>query len=542
MDDFLACELDWRNGSSPTRFGPDEEDPGDLPRSISFDTQNPGGYGTGSVTLARPPWIRAEDAPLFGSARFYGPGGKTRYEGRVKGTPQVSATEIRIEFEGWSAHLTDDETFRFLGVHNDHSGWVGPSVQRKLNMLASAFSPQDATVTQDDTGLPALELTVNGDFPADARGLCEGYLNVEGLPLGAIRHNWKKSATIDTGLAWFWYVQLSDDDVLTTLDSSGNLKAAGPGSGTVTASGTRRYANVQLYFDGATGGEGQWSVFFPALSVFGTHGLTQRALADGRYGLLGSDILRYAIPAGAPLLTVGPDSIADSAFVFPHVVHTSGGVQGLVEYITAYGTASKQLADWGVYDDREFFWKAPGWGRTWRVRRDQVVTPNEDGPVGDERCTGVLVSYTDGAGKTRTVGPPGSGADTETALLEDTDPSNPAARLNGTRRKRKDAGLTFEEGAIFVGQAILEEQNANTRRGSATIQGYATDDAGNEEPACAVRACDRLLIEDEEGVSPELQPINSTSYSHDDLTVNASLGAAPHRVDVLLAELAASIS
>ena len=73
-----------------------------------------------------------------------------------------------------------------------------------------------------------------------------------------------------------------------------------------------------------------------------------------------------------------------------------------------------------------------------------------------------------------------------------------------------------------------------------TITDTVRDSAGNERPASAVRACDYVLIEDEEGgYPPETQPIVGTSYSHDSLSVSCELGLPAPSVEALLARLAA---
>ena len=76
--------------------------------------------------------------------------------------------------------------------------------------------------------------------------------------------------------------------------------------------------------------------------------------------------------------------IDSGGFVVPHVVHT-GTVRELIEQITVYGGTGGRLNDWGVYE--AFFHRAPGWGETWRVRRDEVEFC-EGGPTTEGRCHG----------------------------------------------------------------------------------------------------------------------------------------------------------
>lgn len=540
---WLACELTKLDGSETLRFGPDEADPGDVPLDLGFSSQIPGGFGDASVTLRRPRWISAEQMPLFNAARFYGPGNRTVYEGRVKtGGAKIDADSIRLDLEGWSAHLDDDETWRFLGVHNDLTAWQGPSVQRQLNVLAaSADMQQNGGAEPDTTGLSALATRLTGETNRACR--CEMSLGL-GVAIAEVRGAWKKNSAINAGDGnWAWHCYLSTDDVFTSFTGTSNLRAAGPG--TFTLSGSGKVAVVALIYGAALafGGalEGwNFDVFWTALSAFGSHGLTPQAMADGRYGLLGSDAIRYGVQQAAPLLSVGSDAIEPSGLVIPHLVVTDSDrpLRELIERSTALGGATGKLNDWGVYEDRGFFWRSPGsYGRSWRVRRDQVATPTDDGLSTEARFSSVMVFYTDGAGQTRSVGPVGSGADYETSLLTDPDPDNPAHRLPN-RRKRASVGVTSQEGAVNIGVALLAEQYALTRRQTVSIQGYATDSAGNEHPAAMVRAGDRLLIEDDDGHIAE-EPVNSTSFDQGSLTATANLGAAPHSVEVMLSQLEA---
>ena len=152
-----------------------------------------------------------------------------------------------------------------------------------------------------------------------------------------------------------------------------------------------------------------------------------------------------------------------------------------------------------------------------------------------------MVAYQDAAGVERTVGPPGSNSDAEDDRLIDDDDSNPSRRATSLVRRKEVGVLGSDEHAILIGQAFLGEQNNLLRRGSVTIQGFATDDAGNEAPVCEIRACDRLVIEDEEGISPITLPLSDVRYTHNNQTVVANRGAAARKVETLLGQLAAAV-
>ena len=543
MDKWLAANLAYTDGRVK-RFGPDERDDGDIPKSIQFDTQAPGGFGSGSLVLPRPPKLRADDAKLFSHAWISGPGNKTAYEGRVTGVPQVGPSEIRLELEGWSAHLDDDETFQEIYSDIDFSHWQGASAQRKLDLIAS-YSFHDPSVVPD-AGQPSLQQGYTGNWNATTgRPYASAYYDAHGVELGSLYWAMKVDGRISPADSnWNIEARLCDDDRSSNVNDSGNLRpgTGSPQTGTVTASGVAKYfSELANWYTNSGGGEGtEHAIWWTCLAVRSKHGLTPRGTesATEAKGFYGSDVLAHALGKAAPLLNYTlNESIEQSTFVIPHLVfkeHTT--VRQVIEQVTALGGASNVPNDWGVYENREFYWRSPGsYGRTWRVRKDQVAEPTSEGPDASERISEIKITYRDGSGTNHTVGPPGSGADYETPQLQDTDPQNPANRVG--RKRHREVGITNQDGAVLIGQLLLAEANRVDWRGTTKIQGEATDSADNTLPAYMVRAGDRIVIEDDE--DPTERAINSTSYSHDDMTMTANSGASPHQLEVLLAQLAA---
>jgi hypothetical protein len=302
----------------------------------------------------------------------------------------------------------------------------------------------------------------------------------------------------------------------------------------------RRYGGLVIgYASGPAGTDGvEYGGIFRGVAVFGNTGLTSHLDANGIEGFLASDILGYALGGTSLNFTVG-DSIERSSFPIIHFAPTDRAKRRqVVEDLTAL-SANVVPNDWGVFENREFFHKTPGtYGRTWRVRKDQVATPTSDGPQSKERTGSMMITYDDESGKKRSVGPPGSGADFETATLLDTDPDNPAVRLGG-RKRHERVGITSQQGAVNIGVTLLTDANSTDWRGSTVIRGEATDDKGNKYPPAFVRAGDRLEMEDDDGINT--QPIISTSpYTQDDLAVTVNVGAPPHRGETLLAQLVAA--
>lgn len=153
MEDWLACEIELADATIH-RFGPDEADEGDVPSTIEWNTQNPGGFADGSIVIHRPQWATRE-ALLFSPARIYGPGNRTRYEGRVRDISQVDTDSIRLDFEGWSTHLDDNESWRQLYVDRDLSKW-GPATRARRLGAYTFFRHLADPAIENDASLPAV--------------------------------------------------------------------------------------------------------------------------------------------------------------------------------------------------------------------------------------------------------------------------------------------------------------------------------------------------------------------------------------------------
>lgn len=541
MDDFLAVEVELTTGEK-LRFGPDESAVADVPSNVSYSTQIPGGFGSASFTLPKPANLSKDDARLFASVRIYGPGDRTEYEGRVLGVPQVGATEIRVDCEGWVAHLDDDESYRFLGIHGELNAWQGPSVQRRINLLGASIDPDGGQVVGDPTtGAPSIRTGLDGAWSRTK--LSEMWLDTKGVPIGKHLAAWKKESTVlAADPSWTWRISTAQDDVEGGSPvHSANLLAAGPSSTSIDASADHTFARVQMYYTtaGTVGGDGRTYGVYWIPVVVGRHGLTLLG-SSPNFGLAPHEVLRYVVENGAPLLTVAHDAIDESSELLLHCAFLDPTtVRTVVEDIVRRGGMSFRIPDWGVYEDRGFFCREPGsYGRTWRVSKSDVATPIGSGPDATRRCSEVFVVWRDGAGRQHTIGAPGSGADVESELLKDSDPDNPAHAVR--KRKVVNAGTTYEAGALFYGQVRLAEFNAIYWRGSIDVIGTIRDDSGKSHPARRARGGDTIIVEDEVDW-PEL-PVVQTNYDHPALRNRVDIGAPADRGDTLFARMESAAS
>jgi len=525
---WLAASLYLSDGRV-IRFGGDEADVENQPSGISWDTNNPGGFGAGSITLPRPENIFADDAKLFSHVEIYGPLG-ILYEGFVNGVPQVGANEIQLNLSGWSSVLDRIETFRRIFVDRDLSRWGDASSTRRENVInGGTYADVFPAATETDSAYPALTLTADaGQDDPDV----ESWYNAGTELIAAIYYDMVSLST----LSYVGRVVTADEDDATGIDVSGGDLLTGTDSSdadTFTPITPQKYAAIMFSFVGTVGSTAQF-MKIRNLAVYGDHGLTLRGSAP--YGVYQSDVIAYAV-GQVPSLNIG-DGIETTTFVIPHLTFTEDtSLRSVVEQVTALGGNQNVANDWGVYEGREFYWRSPGtYGRVWHVRRDQVATSSSDGPDADRRCAGVKVNYTDAAGTSLSVGPPGSNSDYETTDLLDTDTDNPAYRIPGAF-KSESVGITSQTGAINIGTMILNERNRLDWRGSVSITGEAEDENGNLFPAALIRAGDRIVVSDS-GDTTE-RTIASTSYDHGSLTCTASIGATPDSLEALLGQLAA---
>jgi len=529
------------------RWGSDEPDPQNAPTGLRFSSTMPGGFESMDCVLARNPGPAGITADLerLSTLRILGSGGDIAGEYRLERTPRTSGDQMAVSPSavGWQAHLDDNKDVKEIYVDIDLSRWGEQSAQRRLNLLAAGYAPSFPTsvVPDDTTGRPVLQSMVNGDW--SAKPLSAALYRSAGITIGSVYYAWKIGSTIVPADGnWAWEVLLTIDDVLVGIaGNSGNLRAAGPGSGTLVYNGDVRteYATLQQYYAAASTGHQstEYPVYWTCLAVYGAHNLTKRGTASATQaqGFYASDIIAHAVAKYAPMLVIGDESIQQSSFVIPQMAFVeSTTVTEIVRQATRFN-----LADWGVWEGREFQWYERNTrGRRWRAR----IAPaqlEETGPQVDRLWESVVVQFADVDGSPKTVGPPGSLADTESALLKDTDPENPANKLGIIRRSKLTMGVSTPAAAIEVGRRFLEEQKLLDRSGRARIVGYVTDDRGTVHPYWRIRAGDLISFTDASDTS--YRRIVKVDHDVSTRTASLDLDAPPEGLDALLERLGVAI-
>lgn len=537
MSRYLAASIGLADGRI-LRIGPDEDQVGDIPLSFTFQTQIPGGFGPASLTIPRPPDLYADDARLFSDVVVYGEGMKIIYEGYVTGLPQQSQDEVQMQLAGWSTVLDRIANFRQMFVNRDLSSWREPSAGRKLNELNAGRANVLGFSTGVDTqSRPILTLSSEGSSPGGMVG-AEAWLDIgpsleisklyfaeasgqfgteSRLFVGFTNNEIGGAPKIETGLSG------KETEINVTFNTDNRLNQ------TIVPTTPTRY----LYFRHQGGSEQFGYHSIRGVVVYGNHTLPLVGANPG--GVYGSDAIAYMI--GPTPLNMLPDSIERSDFPIPHLSFLSDiSLREAIEQINVLGGKERVPNDWGVYEAREFFWRSPGsYGKTWIVNQSNLTQSRSDGPDSVLKTAGVKVNYQDEAGVTKSVGPPNSFSDFETNTLLAIDEENPAYRIPGFHTE--SVGLTSLEGAVNIGQVILNERNRLNWRGDIELQGDVLDSEGKSHPVHRVRAGDQVIVQDDDDLRP--RPINSTTYNHDNLSLTASLGAVPDTLDSLLARLAA---
>lgn len=521
------------------RWGEDEPNPANVPSGLQFSTKAPGGYDTASATLPRKPEVDYADLTRLTNWRIMG-AGEVAWEGRLEEAPRVAGEQMAVSPSavGWQAHLDDNKGASAVYVDRDLASWGSPSVTR-LDSLHAANRPMvgSASSTPDETsGIPYLRLRIDGQWESPKTPSAEAWYDAGPANTVSSQDYSFSGTTVDTTFILLAGSAATDD---TTPTVTADLFTASTGSGTHTPTTPARYLTWSWYHPTTPGGvEGEEWWCNVATVVWGNTGITQRGSTVK--GVFASDVIAHAVRNFAPLLrftegTTG--TITPTGFVIPHLVFKDFTTSSAI----VSGANRYHLNDWFVWHGQRpaeptFYYHDRGArGKHWRARVGPARL-QETGSSITSVWNGVIVRYQDVDGASRTVGPTGSGANTESTDCEDSDPLNPANQ-RGIRRwdVLEMSGVSTAAGAAEVGRRFLEEAKLLNTSGQATLVGHVEDDHGVLFPAWRVRAGDQITFTD--AADRSSRRIVGNNYSHPERTNTVDLDSPADGLAALLERL-----
>jgi hypothetical protein len=507
--------------------------PGDRPTGLNFRTERGSGFVDGGCVLprdVRSDWV---DLGLLNETQFVGADGFIAYEGALANTPRSmdsSGHSISPSFVGPIA-LAQDRTFSEIYVDRDLSRWGPASVARRLS-LAATFGPVDASVQPDTTtGAPSLAQEIGGPWTvAPGLPIVEAWYDAgAGLQIGSVYYAWKKNANVNNADAnWNWWVYAAPDDLATATDGSGNLRGAGPGTGTLATTGTKRFVFVELFYNAGAGGAAGvvYAIYWTCLAVYGNHGLTKQGAGSATTApaLYLSDILINIFNRFAP--QIDTSGVQQNTTLIEQCVYRDQFPHDAALDLNKY-----TLYELGVWENKRLqFEPADLTDYDWEVRlSDPGVTTTLQGDDAKDLRNGLAVQFTEaGSGKLRTLSPDNY------PQLRDDSVENPA---NAWGRDKWGAPYVLsapctENMALAAGQQKLAEDNAPKEAGDITVTGHVRDRAGHWQPAYKMRAGETVAITD--SANPRPRRISQTSYGHDGYQQTVSVDNSLNEVEAFL--------
>jgi hypothetical protein len=510
------------------RWAHDEPDAANIANSGQWSSTMPGGHEHLGVTLARQPNIDYADLERLSTITARSASGGIVSQARLERTPRTSGDQMAITpaAVGWQANLEDDQSVREVFVDRSVASWGNWPLPDKQQLWGAGYVTETANWATENG---ALSVALPDDTLSATFAARTWYMAPAGVTIAKVGYRGTEAN-----------IPGPYDDPSFTFSPNQTVTGSATVNATLndtvlyaTPATARRYVFTQLGVTASaqTVAPGAHRTF-SKLAAYGNHGITTRPLETGEPdGVIASDVVTYTINRWATALTTTSDSVQASGLVIPHLVFTDATTAAeIVRAVTRF-----QLQDWAVWDNRVFYWHERGArGRAWRTR---VAPANleETGPQLDRLYESVVVQYQDVDGSTQTVGPVGSGADTESSSLKDADPLNPANQVGITRRALLQMGTGVSAVAVEVGRRFLELQKTLDSSGRAKLVGFVEDDRGVVHPYHAVRAGDTLTVVDASNPSP--RRIVRAEHSDAERACTVDLDAPPDGLAALLERL-----
>lgn len=483
----LSVNITDASGAT-TQWHSQDRNPENRPRSLSGSSQRMQGFASAGMELSRRMDRDYVDIHLLDDVQITGDDGSTVYEGRVGALPRTVDTthSIALQCAGWMAHARDRKLTEIY-VDRDLSRWTDVSVTEQVGLRVAGYANFGPSVVQD-TGTAVLKLALTGAWAAGGLPMAAAQYDAgSGNLIGSMYYAWTRGTNVSSGgdPNWTWMAKLTTSDTIASgQDTTADLQAAGPSTGTLTATVARRFAMLRFHYDVAGGTNGMEYNTDWAVAVYGDHGLTKQGTAPS--GFYASDMLRHIFTTYCPLLNT--TGITDTTYVIPHQVFRDP----IDPYDAALEINKYHLWDLSVWEDKTVHYGPVDLtDYDWDVRLDDPGTSTTlQGDTSDDLANGVAVTYTNVATRRQDRLTPD-----DTAALSDTSVENPVNQHGYPKWIEYQISVpTTQDAAIQIGRAALAEFNAPKTPGSITIGPYVRDRAGHWQPYWKVRSGDRIAI------------------------------------------------
>jgi hypothetical protein len=504
------------DGTPIGRWAKDEHSVENVLGNLTKDGDMPGGHKELGCVLGRDPKRSYPDLATYSTIELQGVGREKLWQGTIWQQPQSDGDHIAIEPKavGDRQFLEDEEAVVGPGfINSDLSAWIAASTTRRINQ-SKANSPvqQDAAVTPDLQGDPALHMEVQGAWSSPVIPGCEAWFNGQGIALGQVISDW---ANGDANTNFALNLGFSPDDVATSSESTGDVYAATSGHVSFASAVAQAFAFIGWSFNATGAGLDGYQFSVDLLNLKILSQLAAGLALQGTWpnvGFFARQMIPFIIEGSG--LTTKAELLEDDEFVIPQAWFAAPGTRmsKLIE-VEKYG-----LLDGFVFNDRIYQRRFPGtYGRLWRL--DSGSAPKSSGPDGGRVWDRITATWQDVDGSTKS------------AKVQITDPRNAAVAAGRPRQKLLALnGVLNEALATKTAERFLEEAAEVDQSGEATLSGFVQEHTtGVWYPVEYVQPGDRT-IEPSTGL---IRKITSAPFNDDQASVNATLGAPPEGLGAL---------
>lgn len=531
----LTLDIEVETPDGKFRLPADSRKAKNLPRDLSFETQQGDGFGVGNVNLSREIFKEYPDIGLLDTWRAISHSGDIAYEGRLQSNPRTNDPEevITAALIGWMSYLSGKKISPLI-IDPRMNNWGDISLQRKQNVLNSGNFKYDVNTSQGWRGAGEAPPGINFDFSGITStlgwmDLGESMFYAGGEDIGKLLYHFHN--LIGAGNATYWQTRayLCNNDIPTASDNGIEHDGFTNSNAYETLSATtagRKYALIQSgrYEAGASGAELKDLQTWEYPKVVGNHGLT----IYGTWPEVGcqlTDIVSYILRTYYPKVSL--------AGVFNSFIVQAAAWHDSPEFGYDIIKILNNLALWelNMWENRTLYHEPADLTKyDWQFKTtDEGVTVNFQGDSIENFANGCTVFYTDFNGTSHALYP------SEHSELRDESEDNPANRHG--EDLWTDCTVPYqvsEAEALQFGRVYLAEFNRPKRPGQYKIEGGYIEDAARQlHPGWEARNGQTVGIMDMIDDEPRL--ITATSWDDVTKTLTITVDAPDKLLDAIVA-------